>query len=355
MTFWLIGKIILRQIFTKQQTRNVRLIAMLFPTSRVKTITILSSMILSCSLSLAGCRDEQSLENLCQQQQNLCQQLVADPRCNNSRREVLATALQLQLNPSAQQQFKQLGNLETYLQCAEKAALIQNIDPTQRQALRSRDKPRTLSAKQLEDRQRYAQRLQQSQHARQHSFLYAKEMFDQLERDTRASQDPHLLYWHWSRNNDHNAIDQLLKMDQQGLLSDYDLAFFISQEYVRYDQDKAKQALLRSLRHYPKDQYARGAQMMRLGHPSRKSDSIHVQVFRGLTSLFFAEKKYANAYVFAKLLTINKDISVDETQALLSVLEQQSADVDSLEDIAWKIHAMLENDSFDPSILPELI
>ena len=68
--------------------------------------------------------------------------------------------------------------------------------------------------------------------------------------DTKNTNHPGLLYYHWSRNNDQSALTKLLTLEEKQdkrVTEDAEMQFFLASYYVKFDDEKTIDLLYKTL------------------------------------------------------------------------------------------------------------
>ncbi len=120
------------------------------------------------SLSLSGCEDRLSLSEISEQNTKICNEFKQDSWSKKERVSIARLKIKIEKTNLEPDKFKALVAYEAYIKCMSLAAQIQHIKLKEKGTFR---KQNVIVAKNL------------------------NALIDQ----TRGSDHPHLLYYHWSR------------------------------------------------------------------------------------------------------------------------------------------------------------
>lgn len=311
---------------------------------------------LSLSLSLYGCgSNEASLNEACENLENLCVTGISpDSNCKKERKSVVLLAYELKKQSHSKTkdlphyQYKQLINLEKLVQCSHKESLIEYIPSNQKFANPERDSNGDITAEYKKKMDEHTLNINSKKNRKNRNYLTAKSYLDVLSKLTKTSKEQKLLYWHWSRENDNKALNYLYRMHESGAALDYDILYHLSQDYATFDRGEARQMMLTALEMYPKKLYTRKKQTRKANLNPTVNDNgrLHYPILRSLTQLYFKDKRYYAAYIFAQVLALNNDISASTYEISHQAKELNGVNQDRLDELASEINNEILNGTF---------
>ena len=148
--------------------------------------------------------------------------------------------------------------------------------------------------------------------------------------DTKNTDHPGLLYYHWSRNNDQSALTKLLALEEKQdkrVTEDAEMQFFLASYYVKFDDEKTIDLLYKTL------------------ELNKAGEAPNPEIYPTLVSLFYKHEKYKHAYTFARVAQLSGYEDVD----ILPIEHQLAAagkSLDSLDDLAQKTYDSIQEGSF---------
>ena len=248
---------------------------------------------------LSACDQGLTLKSICEQTPEFCEDLNDDAWCKKERKEVIVGRYNEAKNPTDEVRFKLIMDFEKYSTCVEKASFIEHI------------------------------KLKDKQTGRVKGFVTSVRELERLSKVTADSQDPNLLYWHWSRNGDEDAMSRFLGLRDSGILQTPELQFKLATYYVKFDRDLTIDTLYRALELY------------------KEGDRINPEILNTLSTLYLKEEKFKHAYVWGKLA---KEFGVSDIDLapLRAVLKTQGVSISQLNDLASDYESALESGTFEP-------
>ena len=248
---------------------------------------------------LSACDQGLTLKSICEQSPEFCEDLNDDAWCKKERKEVIVGRYNEAKNPTDEVRFKLIMDFEKYSTCVEKASFIEHI------------------------------KLKDKQTGRVKGFVTSVRELERLSKVTADSQDPNLLYWHWSRNGDEDAMSRFLGLRDSGILQTPELQFKLATYYVKFDRDLTIDTLYRALELY------------------KEGDKINPEILNTLSTLYLKEEKFKHAYVWGKLA---KEFGVSDIDLapLRAVLKTEGVPISQLNDIASDYESALESGTFEP-------
>lgn len=294
---------------------------------------------------LSGCKsDNIKLSQACESVGKVCQNLKVEGRCLSLRRDVIIGAFNLKEKYTEKNQYQHMLILEEYVDCAEKATWVEYRNLANIYAEKDAEYNHTPSEDELKKRKENIESQHKSKQDRIVSYEYSKKLLNDLDEASINNKDPYSLYWHWTRKGDKKAIAKLIELDKEGKINTYDMKYYLSQEYVKRDTDKAISYMLQSLSLYPKEHYqAKYAGKRKYNEPIvAEGNKYHFSIFRGLSSLYFKKKEYEKSYLFTRLLEMNNDDTAN-TQMIARYIKGKKTKLDKK---AEKIHELMKVGQF---------
>ncbi|MFM4703346.1 DUF2989 domain-containing protein [Aeromonas bivalvium] len=219
---------------------------------------------LAMGLSLVACNDDR-LHNICANHPELCQDLVDDGWCRYERTDVIRARFYLKQEGSDRHKYELMSKLEDYLRCIERSTHIEY---------------------------KYAKERKSS---RVEGMLAAGAELERLDEQTRGSQDPYLLIWHWTNNTNEQARQQFLALAGTQALEEPALQLALGGIYAKTDPKRAIQVMEHGLSLY------------------RAGDEVDTRLLTSLSTLHMGQKQYQEAYLWGKVSTAfqeGSDLSV---------------------------------------------
>ncbi len=209
----------------------------------------LAASVFVLPLLLAGCDDRVSLAEICEQSTKICSEFKQDSWCKKERVSIARLRMKIEQNNLEPDKFKALIAYEGYIKCMSLAAQIQHI------------------------------KLKEKGTFRKQNVIVAKKNLNALIDQTRGSAHPHLLYYHWSREIDADALGRLLKLEGTRQLENSTAQYHLATYYIKHDTQKTLQLLYRAL------------ELHELG------TVLESEVLQTLSSIFIKKKQYKKAYI----------------------------------------------------------
>ena len=114
-------------------------------------------------------------------------------------------------------------------------------------------------------------------------MLAAGAQLEQLDAQTRGSQDPYLLLWHWTNNTNPAARASFLALEGTPALEEPELQLALGGIYAKSDPEKAIATLQRGLSLY------------------REGEQVNSRMLTSLSTLYMGQKQYGLAYLWGKV------------------------------------------------------
>lgn len=261
-----------------------------------------TAVVLLTVLALAGCTEELTVTKICKEKPGLCSDLNEDSHCNIQRREVIFERYAEAKLPSDSNKFKLLIGFEKYSKCIELAAGIEHI------------------------------KLKEKTTSRVNGYLTSLAQIKRLTEETISSEDPNLLYYHWSRQQSQPHLQKFLAAEQAKQLETPELQLALASYYIKRDLAKTVQILHHALTLSP------------------AGSKIDPEIYTILTTIYYKQRNYPMSFHWA-LVAENAGVERIEFALIRKELKQQQLDMQRIEQTADATIAALELGKF---VAPEL-
>lgn len=261
-----------------------------------------AAVLLLVLLALAGCEEELTVAKICKEKPGLCSDLNEDSHCNIQRREVIFERYAEAKLPSDSNKYKLLIGFEKYSKCIELAAGIEHI------------------------------KLKEKTTSRVNGYLTSIAQIKRLTDETVSSDDPNLLYYHWSRQQSQPHLEKFLAAEKAGKLETPELQLALASYYMKRDQAKTINILHHAL------------------SLSAPTGNIDPEIYTILTTIYYKQRQFPLSFHWA-LIAEQAGIERIEFALIRKELKQQQFDLDQIEQQAEQTMAMLEQGKF---VAPEL-
>lgn len=249
-------------------------------------------------LALTGCEEPLTLAQVCKETPGFCSDLNKDSHCKNERSEVILKRYIEYKKPTDENKYQLLKGFESYNQCITLAAKIEHI------------KLKSKTTSRIEGQ-----------------LTSIKEM-TRLYQDTKNTNHPGLLYYHWSRNNEQSALTRLLAMENdKSVTNSAEMQFYLASYYIKFDDEKTIDLLYKTL------------------ELNKQGQQPNPEVYTSLISLFYKHDKYKHAYIFSKVAQSAGIENID----LLPIEHQLMSDgknLDALDALAQQTYEQIQNGEF---------
>lgn len=213
--------------------------------------------VICCALlcvNLTSCSKGKSIAEICEDRPELCEKFTGGGHCNEERSDLIYRRYDEFRLPSDRNRYKLLVSLEDYTDCIALASQIEHI------------------------------KLKEKKTERMIGYLAAIDETKRVSNLTRASDDPYLLFYHWSRNANNQALEKFLALEGTNTLENTTLQYFLATYYSKKDTEKTIALLKYSLE-------------LR----QSEADELHTEVLHTLSSLYFQKDDLFQAYIWAKI------------------------------------------------------
>ncbi len=255
-------------------------------------------MLLPAVFVLAACGEKElNITQVCQEKPGLCTDLVEDGHCRVERSEtILARYGELKL-PSDANKYRLLLDFEKYSKCMELAKGIEHI------------------------------KLKEKTTARVNSYMVSLNEIKRLDEETKTSDYPGLLYYHWSRHGSKAHLERFEKAAKDGQLNTPDLKFALARYYIEKDKNLAINTMLDALKLY------------------KAGDVVDTDIYTSLTTLYFKQQKLPQSYHWA-LVAQEAGVQRIEFDTIVKAAKDNALNIKQIEDLADETVASLAQGQF---------
>lgn len=216
-------------------------------------------IIICFTLGLMACDSRPNFADLCNSHPKICNEFQEDTWCKAERIKVGMSnyAYISEPNKQAENQFNRLLAYEKYAKCMDFASQIEHIKLKHKQTLR------------IENAQQ------------------AKQKIKEISEQTKNTNHPYLLYYHWSRYIDKDALNRFLKMEGSSALENSRSQFHLATHYIKRDHDKTLDLLFHAL------------ELHNVG------EEVEQEIFKSISSIFAVKQNAKLTYIWLKVAQLN--------------------------------------------------
>ena len=211
-------------------------------------------------LSLSGCDKGPNLGEICSQNPKICTEFKENNHCNNERNATIFAQANLKATGKDIQKYHLLMNYENYANCLTIASQAKNLTSIKEKT--------TLST----------------------NLSKATARIKVLSDETINTDNPDLLYYHWSQNSDQKSLAKFLSMEGGSVLETPSSQLHLAIYYSNINPTKTIALLLHAL------------------ELNQADKPIDPEIFKLLVSIYTKEKKYKQAYIWLKALNTYKPL-----------------------------------------------
>jgi len=260
--------------------------------TKLKTLSalIIVSLLNGCS------NDERTLFAICDDTPQICQDIATNGWCKTERGDVIRHREQELLAPLDETiLYSGLKKWKNLSQCIEIAANIK------RRKLKDRDP------------------------IKQATFLVTLQEIARIEQETKHSQIPELLYYHWAQDGEPQKLATLMRLDDQGKLNNTSMQLIMATLYAKTDKQKAINTQYKALSLLTKHEL----------------DNLPISLYAGFATYFYQAKRYQLSYVWAQV-AVKAGLKENKSTALRQKIAGQNADIDALDDLAHTTYRSIQ-------------
>ncbi|WP_404340393.1 DUF2989 domain-containing protein [Pseudoalteromonas mariniglutinosa] len=251
---------------------------------------LLRVSVLLSFIVLTGCEDSLTLAKICEQTPAFCNDLNKDSHCKKQRADVIMARYLEYKKPTDENKYQLLKSFEKYDKCVSLAAKIEHI------------------------------KLKEKTTSRVEGHLTSIKEIYRIFQETKETNHPGLLYYHWSRNNDQSALTKFLSLeDDENVANSAEMQFFLASYYIKFDDEKTIDLLYRTL------------------ELNKAGEIPNPEVYTSLISLFYKHEKYKHAYTFARIAQM-AGVNNIELIPLEHKLTAAGSSIDSLNTLAQQTY-----------------
>jgi len=206
---------------------------------------------------LSACDNKPNFAELCESNSEICNEFKEDSWCKRERIAVGFSNLEQKLAPSDFHRYHQLIAYEDYAECMVHASKIEHI------------------------------KLKHKQTMRVDNAIKAKTRIKEISNETIESEHPHLLYYHWSRYINEEALAKFLSQEGTKALENSRSQYNLATYYTKIDPKKTLGLLYRALELYQED------------------ENINAEIFQSISTIFIEKKQVKKVYVWLRILLMH--------------------------------------------------
>ncbi|MBO2649803.1 DUF2989 domain-containing protein [Shewanella algae] len=190
-----------------------------------RNLVIITSFVLLAGVS--GCDNGGNPVTICKNNPELCDDLHKDSWCRREKASLIIQRYQVKTTPepSGEQVYRLLVNLENYNRCVGLAAGVQHI----------------LNPERTNDRAR--------------AYGLSAQSLSELQASTKGSNDIYIAFYHWAHLGDDAALKVLLEAEKQQQIDSPEILAGLAGYYLKFDAIKAKQLYLKVLAKSTKENF----------------------------------------------------------------------------------------------------
>ncbi|MDF2178757.1 DUF2989 domain-containing protein [Aliiglaciecola sp. CAU 1673] len=249
--------------------------------------------------ALTGCDSfsSVSVKDICEQQPQLCSDLNPDSWCRAEKSRIIKDRYEQLKSPSDLLNYDLLLGFENYKKCISKASDIEHI------------------------------KLKEKQSERVRGLMTAERELKRLARETQGVDVPHLLYYHWSRFDDQDALKAFLQYEKRGELEYPEMQVALATYYSKFDRPKTISLLYHALELYGEDA------------------EVDPEIFLSLSTINMKEERFEQAYIWGY---VGQKFGVEDLNltSIESILVQQNIQTKALKKTAEHYIEQIEDGRF---------
>lgn len=211
-------------------------------------------LMVAMPLFLAAC-DRDRIPNICEDTPQFCVDLHADSWCKFERTALIRARKQQAIQVSDANDYDLLLKVSAYYDCLDPLLAIEYT----RRKERKTDKVDAV--------------------------YHAKETMNQLALNTKGSDYPYLLLWHWQHEGSQLAKARFIKLADRPEMQEPELQNALAELVMLRDSAKAEQALHTALSLY------------------NKNDELNTDIIANLLSLMIRQQRYQDAWIWTRVLS----------------------------------------------------
>ena len=237
--------------------------------------------------TITACDSGPSFAQLCEENPEICAEFHEDSWCKRERIAVGVANIDHKINGGELQKFNQLIAYENYNTCVSHASKIEHI------------------------------KLKEKQTRRIENMMKARQRIEEIAEQTKNSEHPRLLYFHWTRYLNEHSLEKFLALEGTKELETPESQYELATYYIKRDKDKTLQLLFHAL------------ELNTLENP------VNPEIFKSLSSIFADKKQPKQSYIWLRILQLYmpEDTSLSQ-KTLDSYVQLNNLDVNFLDKVA---------------------
>lgn len=255
---------------------------------------------LTLALLLQGCTESDRVHSICADHPELCQDLVDDGWCRYERADVIRARYYLHKRGGDKEKYDLMKGLEQYRVCIERSTQVEY------------------------------KRLKERKSGRVEGLHAAVTQLEQLDAQTRGSDNPWLLLWHWTNNTDEQARRKFIALEGSPQMEEPAL-----QEALAGIYEQANPAKAINLLHH--------AISLHRGEPP-----FNGRLASSLSTLYMGMRAYEQAYLWAKVSEAFLDTPEISHQRLGIYATLSQSQLSELDDQAEQIAKQIKKGRYRP-------
>lgn len=260
---------------------------------------MLRTLLVITMLSLSACDEmsSMSIASICEKDTSYCSDLNPDSWCRAEKSVIIRERYEDAMQPADMNKYQLLLGFEAYKKCIERASKIEHIKFKEKQAGRVK------------------------------GLLTAEREIRRLSNATARSNDPYLLYYHWSRNGNEKALEEFMGYMDSGELETSELQVALASYYTKFDLPKTVKTLHHAIELHEKD------------------DQIDANIFSSLTTIHLKLEQFDQAYIWG-LVAVEHDVQDLDIVQVETLLLQQGANIKQLQKMAKSYSEAIDKGQF---------
>jgi hypothetical protein len=250
-------------------------------------------------LLLNGCDNNVNLKQLCDDNADICNDFGQDRWCKSQRNDITLNRIKIKNFDLDTDKYNLFIAYEGYIKCMSLASQIQH----------KKSKEKTTF--------------------RKDNLLKAKDKLAKLSKRSANSKHPHLLYYYWSRESNHLALEEFLKLEGDPILENSTAQYHLATYYIKRDSNKTLGLLYHALElHQP-------------------GTELSPEILQTLVTIFTKKRQHKQAYIWLRTYQLLQNEPDEMIETSLKHYQQQNAlDTDFLDEVASSTLAKIEAGQF---------
>lgn len=212
---------------------------------------------------LTACDNGGSFASICKENPEICEEFHEDSWCKKERIAVGKANLAQKNDPADIHKFNQLIAYENYDKCVSHAAKIEHI------------------------------KLKEKKTKRVNNMMKARARIEEISEQTKDSMHPRLLYFHWTRYLDKEALRKFLTYEGKEELETPESQVELATYYMKRDEMKTLKSLFHALELY------------------KGEEPFDKEIFKTLASVFAQRDDFKQSYIWLKVLYLYDETDTD--------------------------------------------